>query len=266
MTDSALRAAAKSRPYQADQSQTDHYSWPRTLFRRFVHWGAHTFILSSTRTRQVRVGDLTLEVPPSVFHPGLFITSKMFAKYLRRQDLRGKRVVEIGTGSGILAISAAQAGASHVLALDINPNAVRAAQVNAEANGVGARFEARLSDLLSATSADETFDVVISSPPSFAGEPVDLADRAWFAGPGYSYLSGLFRAARAHLNDGGEMLLLLSSDTNIDLLKTWALDAGFTWQQVAEKSLWVESFLIFRLTVDKEVPAMAADRAEVEAV
>jgi release factor glutamine methyltransferase len=239
LTDSALRGAAT----------TDQYSWPRTLFRRFVHWGAHTFILSSTRTRHVRVDDVELEVPPSVFHPGHFITSRMFASYLRSQDFRGKRVVEVGTGSGILAISAALAGASRVLALDINPNAVRAARMNANANGVGAQSEARVSDLFSALAADETFDVVISSPPSFAGEPADMADRAWFAGPGYAHLGGLFRAARAHLNANGEMLLLLSSDTNIAMLKAWALEAGFSWQQVAEKSIWVESFVIFRLTI-----------------
>ena len=261
MTDSALRGATR-----ADQDQADRYSWPRTLFRRFVHWGAHTFILSSKRTRHVRVDDVELEVPPSVFHPGHFITSKMFAAYLRRQDLRGKRVVEVGTGSGILAISAALAGASHVLALDRNPNAVRAARMNANFNGVGAQSEARVSDLFSALATDETFDLVISSPPSFAGEPADLADRAWFAGPGYSYLNGLFRSARAHLNDDGEMLLLLSSDTNIALLKAWALEAGFSWQQVAEKSIWVESFVIFRLTLPAGAQASSLDSAVAEAV
>jgi release factor glutamine methyltransferase len=45
------------------------------------------------------------------------------------------------------------------------------------------------------------------------------------------------------------MLLLLSSDTNIALLKAWALEAGFSWQQVAAKSIWVESFVVFRLTL-----------------
>lgn len=258
LTDSALRAPVA----------TDQYSLPRSLFRRFVHWASHTFILSSRRTRHVRVGDVALEVPPSVFHPGVFLTSKMFAKFLRSQDLRGKRVVEIGTGSGILALSAALAGARQVVALDINPNAVRAAQINAEANGVGEAVEARVSDLFSAVTAQETFDVVISSPPSFAGEPADLADRAWFAGPGYSHLRGLFQSAAAHLAEGGEMFVLLSSDTNIPMFKAWALEAGFSWHQVAEKSIWVESFLIYRLTLG-DVTARdphAPDSAEVEAV
>jgi release factor glutamine methyltransferase len=227
--------------------QSDRYSLPRTLFRRFVHWASHWFILSSRRTRRTQIGDLSIEVPPSVFHPGVFVTSKMFAAFLRDRDFSGKRVVEVGTGSGILAISAARAGARHVVALDINPGAVKAARMNADRNGVGQRLESRLSNLFAAVRADERFDVIISSPPSFAGEPCDMADHAWFAGPGYSHLRDLFRAAMAHLTDGGEMLLL-SSDSNIALLKEWGDEAGFTWETVAEKSILVEMFIIFRLT------------------
>lgn len=237
MTDSALRGPATA----------DRYSLPRTLFRKFVHWASHTFILSSKRTRRTRVGDVVLEVPPSVFHPGVFVTSGMFAAHLRRLDLRGKRAVEIGTGSGILALSAALAGADKVVALDINPNAVHAARINAATNGVADRVEARLSNLFSAVTPDERFDLIISSPPSFAGEPVDIADHAWVAGPGYCHLRDLFGSARRHLAAGGEMLLLLSSDTNIPLLRAWAQEAGFSWQQIEQKSILIEKFVIFRL-------------------
>jgi hypothetical protein len=62
------------------------------------------------------------------------------------------------------------------------------------------------------------------------------------------------------------MLLLLSSDTNIALLKAWALEAGFSWQQVAEKSIWVESFVIFRLTLAAGSQASPSDASVVAAV
>lgn len=245
-----LSYPATTDPARSGVVSSDRYSLPRALFRQFVHWASHRFILSSRRTRRTRVGDLSIEVPPSVFHPGVFVTSKMFAAYLRASDLAGKRVVEVGTGSGILAISAAFAGARKVLALDINPAAVHAARDNAERNGVGQKLEARLSNLFSAVRADERFDLIISSPPSFAGEPCDIADHAWFAGPGYSHLRDLFRGSLKHLADGGEMLLLLSSDTNIALLRSWAEEAGFDWRQVAEKSILIERFIIFRLSAE----------------
>jgi release factor glutamine methyltransferase len=43
------------------------------------------------------------------------------------------------------------------------------------------------------------------------------------------------------------MLLLLSSDTNIPLLRAWAQEAGFSWQQIEQKSILIEKFVIFRL-------------------
>jgi release factor glutamine methyltransferase len=223
------------------------YSLPRQLFRKFVHWASYTFILTSKRTRNVTVGDLDLVVPPSVFHPGLFITSRIFASFLRSLDLTGKSVVEIGTGSGVLALSAAKAGARSVLALDINPAAVGAAQDNAVRNGLPA-VSARVSDLLSAAADHEIFDVIISSPPSFSGEPRDMADRAWHAGPLYRDIAFLFDQARAHLADDGTMYLLLSSDTDLALMEQLARKAGFDWQEIARHSIWVESFIIYRLT------------------
>jgi release factor glutamine methyltransferase len=227
---------------------SDTYTPLRRAFRKFVHWASYTFILSSRRTRKVRMGDLKLLVPPSVFHPGIFVTSKIFANYLRCRDFRDKAVVEVGTGTGVLALSAARAGARKVLALDINPNAAAAATQNAATNGLAAIVEARTSNLFAAVARDELFDVIISSPPSFGGEPRDMSDRAWHAGEGYQDIHPLFRQAYQHLNPSGEMFLLLSSDTNIRLIESLAREAGFDWTLVARKSILVEAFLIFRLT------------------
>jgi len=225
----------------------DNYTFPRRLFRRFVHWASYRFILSSKRTRRVRIGDLNLVVPPTVFHPGIFLTSRMFANYLRCTDLREFTVAEVGTGTGILALTAARVGARKVVALDINPAAVEAAAENAEANGLSNIVETRVSNLLAAVDRNERFDIIISNPPSFAGEARDMADRAWHAGPRYRDLQPLFGQAFERLKDNGAMLLLLSSDSNLTLLECWAKQAGFDWQLLAKKSIGVEAFLIFHL-------------------
>jgi predicted nicotinamide N-methyase len=52
------------------------------------------------------------------------------------QIVRGKRVVDLGAGSGVVGIAAMKAGAGQVLAVDIDPKAITAANLNAEANGV----------------------------------------------------------------------------------------------------------------------------------
>jgi hypothetical protein len=62
------------------------------------------------------------------------------------------------------------------------------------------------------------FDVILSSPPSFPGEPSDIADRAWFAGPNYRDIASLFDQARERLAPDGSFYILLSSDSDLVLL------------------------------------------------
>ena len=77
-----------------------------------------------------------LTIRPTVLHPRYFISSECFAEFIGGLDLSGKHVVDIGTGSGILALAAARAGAENIIATDINPNAALTAVENARANGM----------------------------------------------------------------------------------------------------------------------------------
>jgi release factor glutamine methyltransferase len=117
--------------------------------RSGIHLLSYHFILKRDRTAVARVAGFSLTVRPTVFHPRYFLTSAFFAHFLSSIDLGGKRVADVGTGSGILALAAARAGAASVLALDINPNAVMAAAENAHANGFGHTIVAVGSNLLS---------------------------------------------------------------------------------------------------------------------
>ncbi len=155
------------------------------------------------------------------------MTSKFFASFLGSLDLAGKRVADVGTESGIFALAAARAGAANVVAIDINPNAVAAAAENAHANGLGKRVMAVGSDLLSALTPRPLFDVIVSSPPSFAGEPRDVADRAWYAGPNYTDVASLFHEARDRLAPGGCLYVLFSTDSDLEQLGDLISDAVF---------------------------------------
>src|SRR3954454_14366288 len=184
-----------------------------------------------------------------------------FARFVLKLDLSGKRVADVGTGSGILALAAAQAGAASVLALDINPNAAQAAVENARANGFGGSIRAIVSNLLSAVTPRPLFDVILSSPPFFAGEPRDLADRAWHAGPNYRDIVMLFVQARDRLASDGRMYLLLTTDSDLGLLGNHIKRAGFAARLVAEHSIFIESFLLYELTVQSasSMPFVAGD-------
>ena len=70
-------------------------------------------------------------------------------------------MLDIGTGSGILAIAAASLGAKDVLAIDIDPLAVRTAQENVDINGLGSKVRVRQGDLLE--GLDETYDFAVAN-------------------------------------------------------------------------------------------------------
>ena len=219
----------------------------RRIFRNTVHYLSHKFILNRRCTRWVSAAGFRLAVYPTVFHPKLFLTSEFFARFLATIDLAGKRVADVGTGSGILALAAARAGAT-VVALDINPQAVNAAFDNSRANGLGDRVTAIRSDLLSALAPDPSFDVIISNPPFFSGEPRDIADRAWVAGPGYRDIMSLFEQARQRLKPSGKMYVLLSSDSDLHFLGQLIARAGFRARAVTALSIMIESMIIYELT------------------
>lgn len=225
----------------------DVFSLARSVFRKLVHFFSYHFILKRNRSTVTRVAGLDLTVLPTVFHPKIFLTSGFFANFLQSLDFRGKTVIEVGTGSGILALSAALAGAVSVLALDINQAAVDAANLNAVKNGLP-QVKALHSDLFSAIPAADKFDVIISSPPSFSGEPRDTADRAWHAGPGYRDIFALFEQAAERIRPTGKMYILLSSDTNLKLMDSLISTAGFTSKQIGHRSIWVEAFYLYELT------------------
>jgi methylase of polypeptide subunit release factors len=223
------------------------HSVPRRLFRGLTHSFSYYLILRRPWTTTTRAAGFRLTVPPTVFHPRFFLTSEYFASFIDGLDLSGQRVAEVGTGSGILALAAARAGADQVVAIDINPNAAAAANYNARLNGLGDRMTAICANLLTALAPRPMFDLILSSPPSFPGEPRDLADRAWHAGPGYRDIALLFDQARDRLAPGGRMYVLFSSDTDLGLMGSLIDRAGFRALIVGERSILVESFILYEL-------------------
>ena len=224
------------------------YGLARRWLRGFIHFFSYHLILARRSTRRARAAGFDLIVRPTVFHPRYFLTSEYFAGVIDTLDLKGKSVVEVGTGSGVLSLAAARAGASRVVAIDINPNAALSAADNARLNGLADRVFPLCSNLLSGVAARPLFDVILSSPPSFAGEPRDVADRAWVAGPGYRDIAQLFAEARERLRPGGRFYLLLSSDSDLGLLGRLISEAGFQARLVGERSIVFESFILYELT------------------
>ncbi|MFQ5934199.1 MAG: 50S ribosomal protein L11 methyltransferase, partial [Dehalococcoidia bacterium] len=92
---------------------------------------------------------------------GLHPTTRMCLELLERLVRTGVRVLDLGTGSGVLAIAAAKLGASQVLALDTDSVAVRVADDNVSLNRVGGRVQVQRGTLTgSQDTASDKYDVI----------------------------------------------------------------------------------------------------------
>lgn len=122
-------------------------------------------------------------------------------------------MLDVCTGSGAIAISAALSGARSVTAVDVSLRAVLSARLGARLNGV--RVEALRGSLFDAVPS-RRFDVIVSNPPYLPGPsdalPASGAARHTEAGAsGRALLDRLIAAAPAHLSPGGVLLVTHSS-------------------------------------------------------
>jgi ribosomal protein L11 methyltransferase len=122
--------------------------------------------------------DAVIELDPGMaFGTGLHPTTRMCLQVLEEHLEPGVKVLDLGTGSGILAIAAAKLGAGSVLALDNDPVAVRAAQANVRSNGVQNTVTIELGSLNKATEKFELLLVNILAKVIIELAGQGLADR-----------------------------------------------------------------------------------------
>ena len=108
-------------------------------------------------------GRMLIVIEPSMgFGTGHHQTTRLCLRALQDVGVQGKRVVDLGTGSGVLAIAAAKLGAASVLGVDDDPDAVDAARKNVTLNGTDARV-VRIERADIKTSEAETADVVVAN-------------------------------------------------------------------------------------------------------
>ncbi len=116
----------------------------------------------SSRTELDQEGAVVFLDAGLAFGSGSHPTTQMCLDYLAEAALEGRRVLDFGCGSGILAVAAARLGARQVMAVDIDPQAWLATKENAHYNGVPeSQLVVRSPDEFAAES--EPFDVVVAN-------------------------------------------------------------------------------------------------------
>jgi HemK-related putative methylase len=223
----------------------------RPLTRLYLKLRHQVFGRRYRRLVLEHVGDSPFVVLPDVFNPALFRTGPFLAQCLATYapaQLPGRLALDMGAGSGVGAVFAARAGYK-VMAVDINPEAVRCARINALLNRVEAQVEVRQGDLFAPVSG-ERFDLVLFNPPFYRGTPKDALDHAW---RGVDVFERFAAGLPAHLAPGGQALLVLSTDGDAAGMLAALEGQRLTHQVVARRDLGNEVLTVHRVTYDTPV-------------
>ncbi|MBI4821993.1 MAG: methyltransferase [Deltaproteobacteria bacterium] len=216
----------------------------RRAYRKVL--AARRDLIDLPNTRRVvleHVGATPIVVIPGVLNPKRTRTGALLAEWLDETLVpRGSQVLDLGTGSGIGAVFAARF-ASHVVASDINPTAVRNTRVNVLLHSLEAKVEVRLGDLFEPVP-NLKFDVVLFNPPYLVGTPKDLTDLAWRS---TDVLARFASGLPNHLRDGGHALVVWSSDADEDALLGPLSKSDLTFEVVRERDLINEVVKVWRI-------------------
>jgi len=201
--------------------------------------------LYSGSLRKWSYDSLDVVVMPGIFHPGWFVTSAMLLDKLECINVEGKRVLEMGCGTGTLACRAAYKGAM-ASASDITPAACRNAEMNAERNGLEVRVIH--SDIFDQMSDHDRFDFIFVNPPFLPNYPEKESDFAFCCGESYEYYISLFSKLKKHLTQNGQLIMALSKSCEVERILEIADLEGIRHCRTGRKRKWAETNYLYEFS------------------
>ena len=180
--------------------------------------GEHMVVKPTWEPWDTQAGDLIIEIDPGMaFGTGTHETTSMCVSLIEKY-YQGGSLLDVGTGSGILAIAAARLGAENIVAVDIDPDAVRVAKENVAHNGLESAIEVRKGDLLQGLS--QQFDFAVANILA----PV---------------ICMLAAPLKAHLTPGGRFVcsgIIAEAEADVNAA---LLEASYIIDEICHKGDWV---------------------------
>lgn len=220
--------------------------WKWWISRRIL-WALFVLLRGRRYGRLVfeTVRGIPLVVFPGIFHPALFLSTPLLLDAIEQSELGTHSIVlDLGTGSGICAIFAALKGAQ-VTASDISPIAVRCARANIIVNNLEDRVRVLEGNLFQPVE-NERFDLIIFNPPYYEGKPTDWAEYAW---RGEDVLHRFVQGLSAHLAPRGKVLLSVSTELDLSVIKRKLQDSGFGIREIRKRRIPAETIYVYECTL-----------------
>jgi release factor glutamine methyltransferase len=145
----------------------------------------------------------------------------------------GEEVLDVCTGSGLIAVFSGYKGAESVVALDRNPDAVENARDNAGRHGFADIIEVRESDMFSALEKDRKFDVITMNPPFEEHVADDLVSGSTWD-EGLHVHKEFFAHSHEFLKPNGRSYIAAANFGPIDEMLKMARDGGYTVREIGK--------------------------------
>ncbi len=175
-------------------------------------------------------------VLPGVFSPKYFDSTPIFTENLPIR--KGDKLLEIGAGTGITSVMAALKGASKVVAIDINAEAVRNVVENAKLHLVDNVVQARVGDVFSAIKPGERFNLIYWNLPFIYMQDEfvfqSTLERSLFD-PGYQITRNFLSSAPRYLTNHGQIYVGFGNFGEIDMLNEIAGKLGYSLLEIVRR-------------------------------
>ena len=160
----ALTEKHKDFSYRTEKYNVDEEDWANSWKKYFkvLKIGKRTIIRPSWEEYEKKNDEIVIDLDPGMaFGTGSHATTSLAMELVEKYLGAGSRVIDVGTGSGIISIQAAKLGAGKILAFDYDAVAVEAARNNVSANKLSAKIEVKQNDLLNGVT--EKADLIIAN-------------------------------------------------------------------------------------------------------
>ncbi len=161
-------------------------------------------------------------------------------------DVVDKSVLDLCTGTGVVAVSAAMRGAARVVAVDLNPAAVKNARLNAQHFKLD-QIEVREGSLFEPVK-NEKFDIIAINPPYTGKKPANLTEICFWDEDNHTTRE-FFQQYRQHLTPEGRAFLAWADFSSLELIEQLAAENETRLEEVKSKatSSGLATFLVYEL-------------------
>lgn len=206
----------------------------RALLKRVISF----FLVPLTRwylrkERKYNYKGTLVIVHPAVFHPGFFSSTQFLLQYLERKTMQGTQLLELGCGTGLIALLSAKAGAQ-VVASDLSVKAIE----NAKQNFSNHQVDVSLihSDLFD-DIPQKKYDWIIINPPYYAKTVRQEEDLAWHCGQDFQYFQKLFQSLLRYIDIETQIIMVLTLGCDLDKIFMIAEANKFKFELLKEKNV-----------------------------